>query len=72
MPIINFCNEEIEEENMINSCDNNLCSNILVVVGIIPYSYHDILNYGFCSHHSYPNSGYYLGLTLLSSSFGDR
>jgi hypothetical protein len=44
----------------------------LVVVGIIPYSYDDILNYGFCSHHSYPNSGYCLGLTLVSSSFGDR
>jgi hypothetical protein len=43
----------------------------LVVGGIVPYSYHNIQKYGFCSHHSYPNSGYCLGLTLLSSSFGD-
>jgi hypothetical protein len=50
-----------------------ICAQIFGGVGgIVPYSYHNIQKYGFYFHHFYPNSGYCLGLSLLSSSFGDR
>jgi hypothetical protein len=72
MPIINFHNEEIEERR-IDIAMIIICAQIFGGVGgIVPYSYHNIQKYGFYFHHFYPNSGYCLGLSLLSSSFGDR